>query len=151
MTELNLTLEQEIALFEKFKSMMLKEEKKKHVYHRRSRGTGSIVKLSGNRKKPFVVNVTIGREKDTGRQIKKCLGTFKSREEAETALSAYNLQRKRLIPNTLPELKIEEKNDTPTFAEIWEKVWNESIYTLSVSAQKNYKTAYNHLKKFHIK
>ena len=124
MTELNLTLEQEMALFEKFKSMMLKEEKKKHVYHRRSRGTGSIVKLSGNRKKPFVVNVTIGRDEDTGRQIKKCLGTFKSREEAETVLSAYNLQRKGLIPNTLPELKVEEKNEVPTFAEIWEKVWN---------------------------
>lgn len=109
MTETNLTFEQEMALFEKFKTMMLKEEKKKHVYHRRSRGTGSIVKLSGNRKKPFVVNVTIGRDEDTGRQIKKCLGTFKSREDAETALSAYNLQRKGLIPNTLPELKIEEK------------------------------------------
>lgn len=149
MTETNLTFEQEMALFEKFKTMMLKEEKKKHVYHRRSRGTGSIVKLSGNRKKPFVVNVTIGRDEDTGRQIKKCLGTFKSREDAETALSAYNLQRKGLIPNTLPELKIEEKNETPTFAEIWEKVWNEDIIKLSASSQVNYKTAFSHLKKFY--
>lgn len=149
MTELNLTLEQEMALFEKFKSMMLKEEKKKHVYHRRSRGTGSIVKLSGNRKKPFVVNVTIGRDEDTGRQIKKCLGTFKSREEAETVLSAYNLQRKGLIPNTLPELKVEEKNEVPTFAEIWEKVWNEDIIKLSASSQRNYGVAFNHLRKFH--
>lgn len=148
MKETNLTQEQELALFEKFKEMLKNEDRKKRIYHRRSHGTGSIAKLSGNRKKPFAAVVTVGRDEDSGRQIKKCLGTYKSREDAETALSAYNLHKKG-IEVVSPELNLTDEQESPTFADIWNKIYEEDILKLSQSSINNYKTAFGHLIKLH--
>lgn len=60
--------------------------KKQQMKH--ENGFGSIVKLSGNRRKPFAVRITSG-WKD-GKQIRKYLGYFKSEAEALVALAEYH-------------------------------------------------------------
>lgn len=49
---------------------------------------------------------------------------------------------------TLPTATLKISN-TPTFKEIWEKVWEEEISLKSVSTQRNYKTAFNKVKIIH--
>lgn len=52
-------------------------------------GYGSIIKLSGKRRKPFAARVTIG-YKENGSQIYKYIGYFEKRQEALKYLTAYN-------------------------------------------------------------
>ncbi len=52
-------------------------------------GYGSVIKLSRHRRKPYAARVTVGRT-DDGRQIKKYLGTFQTRQEALNAPANYN-------------------------------------------------------------
>lgn len=51
-------------------------------------GFGSIVKLSGNRRKPFGVRITVG-WKD-GKQIRKYVGYYSTQQEALVALADYH-------------------------------------------------------------
>ena len=51
-------------------------------------GEGSVYKLKGKRRKPWVTCVTVGYEK--GKQIRKVLGTFTTKKEAQMELIAYN-------------------------------------------------------------
>ena len=55
---------------------------------RSENGFGSIIKLSGNRRKPYAVRITTG-WKD-GKQVRKYLGYFKSQPEALLALAEYH-------------------------------------------------------------
>lgn len=52
-------------------------------------GYGSVTKLSGKRRKPWVVKVTKGWS-DEGKQIRMILGTFKTKTEGLAALAEYN-------------------------------------------------------------
>lgn len=60
---------------------------------RNANGTGSITKLSGNRRKPYAVIVTTGFEydevKDSYKQKRKYLGYYSSQQEARKALADY--------------------------------------------------------------
>jgi len=56
-------------------------------------GYGSISKLSGKRRKPWMVRVTVGFDEKTGKQIQKTVGTFKERKEALECLNLYNLSK----------------------------------------------------------
>ena len=60
-------------------------------------GFGGISKLSGNRRKPYAVRITIGWT-DEAKQIVKYLGYYKTRSEALKALSAYTISPKHLLP-----------------------------------------------------
>lgn len=57
-------------------------------------GYGSVTKLSGNRRKPYVARVTTGweynEETDTFKQLRPSLGTFSKRTEALHALDEYH-------------------------------------------------------------
>lgn len=57
-------------------------------------GYGSIAKMSGNRRKPYIVRITAGWELDEAnqkvRQIQKVLGYYATRQEAIKALADYN-------------------------------------------------------------
>ena len=55
---------------------------------RAENGFGSIIKLSGNRRKPYAVRITAG-WKD-GKQIRKYLGYYKTQPEALLALAEYH-------------------------------------------------------------
>ena len=61
---------------------------------KRANGTGCIKKLSGNRRKPYIVLITSGYEYDEitfkNKQIQKSIGTYKTREAADLALAEYN-------------------------------------------------------------
>ena len=60
---------------------------------RRPNSTGTITRLSGNRRKPYRVRVTTGFETDADghtRQIQTTVGTYATYQEAEEALAAYN-------------------------------------------------------------
>lgn len=52
-------------------------------------GYGSVTKLSGNRRNPYMARVTLGRD-DYGQLVRKTLGYYHTRKEALTALAEYN-------------------------------------------------------------
>ena len=51
-------------------------------------GYGAVVKLSGKRRKPYAARVTLKWTED-GKQIRKYLGFFRTRQEALKALANY--------------------------------------------------------------
>lgn len=55
---------------------------------RRGNGDGSIIKLSGKRRRPYAVRVTVGWT-DNGKQIYKYIGYYSGKREANAALRAY--------------------------------------------------------------
>lgn len=61
---------------------------KEKLILRNENGFGSIVKLSGARRKPFGVRITTG-WKD-GKQVRKYLGYYKTQQEALVALAEYH-------------------------------------------------------------
>lgn len=69
-----------------------------------SNGGGSISKLKGKRRKPWVVRFTTGYSSD-GKQIRKSIGTFATKREAQEALYNYNknplLYSKKTFKNIL--------------------------------------------------
>ncbi len=98
-------------------------------------GYGSVKKLSGKRRRPWIVTKTTGWETDpaTGRakQKKEIIGYYATRQEGLQALADYNNN-----PYDINAAKI-------TFKEVYEK-WSEQKYkTISESNIKGYKAAYN--------
>jgi len=61
---------------------------RKKQQFRHQNGFGSIVKLSGNRRKPFAVRVTTGWKDD--KQVRKYIGYYRSEAEALLALAEYH-------------------------------------------------------------
>lgn len=61
---------------------------------RRANGQGTVFKLSGRRRKPWIAQVTIGYELDMenqkGKRLYETLGYFEKKTDAETALLLYN-------------------------------------------------------------
>lgn len=97
---------------------------------RRANKTGSIVKLSGKRRKPYTVRVTDGYT-DEGKQIKRYIGYFETKREASACLEAY------LIKPT--------KDRHMTLKEAWEG-WSES-FTGSPNTVASYKASFNKMRK----
>ena len=109
-------------------------------------GYGSVIRLSRHRRKKFAARVTVGWT-DDGRQIKKYLGTFNTREEALNALANYNQN-----PFDVDLRKL-------TFAEVYnlwcrQKFKDEPIKSVYVAAYKNlallHKMTFSMLRKRHI-
>lgn len=99
-------------------------------------GFGSIIKLSGKRRKPFAVRVTAG-YKDNGTQIYKYIGYFEKRKDALTFLNEYNKK-----PYLLD-------NKDLTFNEVYE-AWSKRKYeSITERTAKNYISIYNHFKPLH--
>lgn len=96
---------------------------------RRANGTGSIVKVSGNRRKPYRVNITVGWD-DEGRQKRKILGYFEKRDEAVVALHNY-------LKNPY-----DITGGKATFSDVFTK-WSEQKFdSISKSNIKAYQAAY---------
>lgn len=92
-------------------------------------GYGGIIKLSGNRRKPWAVRLTVGYT-DGGKQMFKYLGYFAKRKDALAALAEYNAN-----PYDLDTAKI-------TFAEVYEKWAERKFETVGKSSVRNYKSIY---------
>lgn len=111
-------------------------------------GYGSVVKLSGNRRNPYVVRKTIGWNKK-GHPIYNTIGYYPTREAGMIALAQYNHE-----PWDVDVVKT-------TFAELFE-LWKEkkavklnksSIGTLSAAyyhCHSLYKMKYKEIKSFHM-
>lgn len=99
---------------------------------------GSITKLSGKRRKPYIVRITTGYEIDPEtlqtKQIRKNLGYYSTRKEAMQALADYNSS-----PYDLNSKDI-------TFSKIY-NIWSEKKFKkLSESSISCYSAAYSHCK-----
>ena len=93
-------------------------------------GTGSVVNLGKNRRKPFAPRVTVGFDKKTGKQIFKYLGYFKTKKEAMNCLAEYNLN-----PYDINLRNI-------SFQEVFEKFYETKKNVVSKSRLKNYKVIF---------
>ncbi len=96
-------------------------------------GTGSVVNLGKNRRKPFAPRVTIGFDKKTGKQIYKYLGYFKTKKEAMNCLAEYNLN-----PYDINLRNI-------SFQEVFEKFYETKKNIVSKNRLKNYKAIFKKL------
>jgi len=96
-------------------------------------GYGSITKLSGNRRKPYIVRLTAGYD-DEGRQLRKVLGYYATRKAALEALAAYSEN-----PYDIDASKL-------TFSQLYDKWSNEKYKEISASAVRTYKSAYSYCK-----
>lgn len=94
-------------------------------------GYGSITKLSGKRRKPYIVRVSCGYGDDC-EIIRKVLGYYESYKKASIALANYNQDPYDIDGNKL------------TFSELFE-LWSEEKYKqITPSAQRTYKSAYSY-------
>lgn len=99
-------------------------------------GYGSVVKLSGNRRRPYAIRITVELD-DKGRQVYKYLGYYAAQKDAIKALATYNED-----PGKLDRDKI-------TLAEVYEK-WSVKKYDgLSPANVRSYKANWDKLKVLH--
>jgi integrase len=82
-------------------------------------GYGSVTKLSGNRRKPYLARVTLGwiTDEQTGKSVQNRvpIGTYKTKKEALQALAEYSAN------------PYDIKNDNLTLAELYQK-WTDAYF-----------------------
>ena len=104
-------------------------------------GMGSVYKLSGRRRKPWVARKTKGWDIDekTGKtkQLYMTIGYFPTRQEALTALINYNENPYDIEINNI------------TFEEVYEKWSSEHFLKISQSGVRSLIIAFNHSKPLH--
>lgn len=104
---------------------------------KKANGNGSVSKLSGIRRKPYIARVTLGWDESTGRQIRKTIGTYVTQKETQKALidyldNPYDLDLSNIL-----------------FKDVYEK-WSKLKYPkVSHSAIPGYQSAYNNVEKLH--
>lgn len=128
-------------------------------FKRRPNGSGTVVKLSGRRRKPFCAKVTLDeRNPVNGEKKKLVIGTFETYQEALNALSLYSLTKNNTISKKEameidPEVyqKVQEKmsKKVPTFLDIYYILDKDDFSLLSPHTQNNMHGAIKHLKKLH--
>lgn len=104
---------------------------------RKPSGYGSVIKLKGNRRKPYQVRVTKGYDKDTGKQIYKYIGYFEKQQEAEMALAEYNAN-----PYDIDTAKI-------TFKQLYDKWSSEHFQKVGRTSIEHYDLAFRYCKEIH--
>lgn len=131
---------------------------RKQTFKRRPNKAGTVVKLSGKRRKPYCAKITMGRDQITGRQIQKSIGTYETWEEANDALTLYRLSSKKIItnqeaqalePDTFRQIMEIREKDMPTVAELYSKIEAEYVNRFSAGTQRRYKACYKRLKEIH--
>ena len=100
-------------------------------------GYGSVTKLSGNRRKPYLARVTLGwtTDEQTGKTVQNRvpLGTFKTKKEALQALAEYGAN------------PYDIQNASMTLAELYEK-WTAAYFATleSESSCRTIKSAWSY-------
>jgi integrase len=105
-------------------------------------GYGSVYKLSGNRRKPWIARkskVIDDGELEKGKQIFETIGTYETKQKALQALAKYN------------EDPYDLHTDTISFKEVYDKWSEEHFQTIVPSAARTWKSAYSHCKPIHNK
>lgn len=132
---------------------------RKQSFKRRPNNSGTVVKLSGKRRKPFCAKIS-DTERDiiTGKKKQIVIGTFETELEALNALSLYYLTNKKTItdkeadniaPDLYEEVKKRRDKKIPTFNEIFEIIYNDELSQLSQSASRGYVAWNNHFQSIH--
>lgn len=117
---------------------------------RRPNGTGTVVKLSGKRRKPYAARICTGRSiSNSGKVIPKYkyLSYFATAREAQDYLDRYNG-----TDDMIEKLKLSSKKDNPTFLKVYEELLDylqSRPKTLSDSAYKGLNAAFTNLKPLH--
>ena len=95
-------------------------------------GFGTVYKLSGQRRKPYIARRTIGWD-ENGKQLLVTVGTYVTRQEGLQALAVFNDNPYDLIMSKL------------TFAETYQKWFDDTFDDdANRSTVKNYRAAYTH-------
>ena len=103
---------------------------------KRPNSTGSVYKLSGRRRKPWVAMLSKGYDKE-GKRVRQAIGYYQTKTEALKALAIYDI-----TPTERPNIKL---------CEVYEE-WSASKYPkISKSHMSNYITSYRQLAPFHNK
>ena len=110
--------------------------------YKRANGTGSVYKLSGRRRKPWIACVTIGWEEDPEnpdkvRQKVYIIGTYRTRNEGLIALAEYN------------KLPFSTDNANMTMNDIYEYWLKTAAKQKAKGTLVTYRSAYNKLKVLH--
>lgn len=103
---------------------------------RNPNGYGAVVKMSGKRRKPYGVRITVGFN-DEGKQQYKYIGYYESAPAAIIALAEYNKTPYDINANSI------------TFAEVYDRLSNDGSQRFSDSILKLNKTCFNHSKELH--
>lgn len=103
---------------------------------RNPNGYGSVIKLSGNRRKPYIARVTVG-WKDNGQPIYHILDSFSSRADAMICLAEYNDA----------QYSVDYRHFT--MAELFDKMQELEYPRLSASLRLSLNAAYKHCKNLH--
>lgn len=96
-------------------------------------GYGSVVKLSGNRRKPYAVRKTAGWN-EKGYPVYLNIGYFSTKEEGLIALAEYN------------KLPWDIEREKTTLGELFELWQEKKAQKLGKSNQRNLKSAYKHIR-----
>lgn len=98
-------------------------------------GAGSITRLSGNRRKPYGVRVTVKWE--DGKQLRKYVGYYPTKMEAIQALAQYNMNPYDIDGNAM------------TLLELWEH-WKDAEYDEGTKAsQSAWRSGFKHCEPLH--
>ncbi len=126
-------------------------------FKRRPNNTGTVIKLSGIRRKPYCARITAS-ERDilSGRKKQISIGTFETREEALNALSLYSLKKlnkindieaEEIAPDLFEVIQKKTNKKIPTFYEIYQILENEEFSKLSLSSKRGYASWVKHFEK----
>lgn len=103
---------------------------------RNPNGYGTVYKLKGKRRKPFIVRQTIGWD-DNGKQLYRTIGYYESSKDAIAALADFNRNPYSIEVSTI------------TFSEVFEK-WKENKFEgISRSAINGYNASYKLSERLH--
>lgn len=102
---------------------------------KRPNGSGSVIKLAGNRRKPYAAVITAGWNPETGRRIAKYIGYYATYQDAETALVTYRLHPVEKSAITWEALYVE-----------WRAI---HVQEWSKQLTDNYNSAWQYLKPLH--
>lgn len=101
---------------------------------RQANGSGTIIKLSGNRRRPYTIRRVVGWRED-GSRIIKYQGYYRTRREAEAARAEYNSD-----PYVISK---------KTFDDVYKEWYASKAPSLSDSRLRQYDVAFRHLELLH--
>lgn len=114
---------------------------------KRPNGTGTVIKLSGKRRKPYAVRITetLTFEDGKAKQVRRFVGYYEKQEQANDALSKYN----QAPVDEKPKAQADKK---PIFSEIY-NLFLEDLSKrptpLSKSSMDGYRSAYDKFEPLH--
>lgn len=108
-------------------------------HFKRPNGYGAVYKASGHRVRPYRAMVTVDRVIEDGKakQVRKTIGYYATREEAEAACLQYHAERYDIDSTKL------------TFAEVYDRWSQEHFPTLVHKSQNSLQAAYKHCSGLH--